>query len=168
MLLTRKILLLATSLLLGSTTLLKAQQYKALPQSIFEVLRGQNGENTGEVVINQPNRLLSLVGRVSPRYGRILAGESNAQVVYGYRIVYFNSNAPKAKAIAYARQGKLKDIAPEYPTYIHFNAPFWRLQLGDFPTRAEAREVLRKLKKTLPYWQKEAYIVRDRIRLITK
>ncbi len=166
MLLTRKTLLLAVCYIFGSITLLKAQQYKALPQSIFEVLEVQEGENIGEVVINQPSRLLSLVGRVSPRYGRILAGESNAQVVYGYRIVYFNSNAPKAKAIAYARQEKLKDIAPEYPTYIHFNAPFWRLQLGDFPSREEAREVLRKLNKDLPYWQKEAYIVRDRIRLI--
>ncbi len=169
MILARKTFLLSILLsLLGGITQLKAQQYTALPKSIFEVLQGEDGNNIGVIQINQPNRLMSLVGRVSPKYGRILAGESNAQVVYGYRIVYFNNNAPKAKNIAYERQETLKNIAPEYPTYIHFNAPFWRLQLGDFPTQAEAKEVLNKLKKVLPHWQKEAYIVKDRIRLINK
>ncbi len=163
----RKLLALSILLLFSQCIRLSAQQYKALPQSIFEVLQSK-GEELGDVQINQPNTLLSLVGRVSPRYGRILIGESNAQVVYGYRIVYFNSNAPKAKSIIYARQGTLRKLAPEYPTYIHFNAPFWRLQLGDFRTREEAREVLRELKKDLPSWHKEAYIIRDKIRLIGK
>ncbi len=168
MILARRTLLLALLLSLLGITQLKAQQYMALPQSIFEVLQGEEGNNIGVIQISQPNRLMSLVGRVSPKYGRILAGESNAQVVYGFRIVFFNSNTPKAKAIAYERQEILKEIAPEQPTYIHFNAPFWRLQLGDFPTQIEAEEVLNKLKKSLPYWQKEAYIVRNKIRLINQ
>ncbi len=165
--LTHKAIVLTIFLLFANSIELSAQQYKALPQSIFEVLESQE-ENFGEVKIIQPTRLLSLVGRVSPRYGRILASESNAQVVYGYRIIFFNGNAPKAKGIAYARQNTLKELAPEYPTYIHFNSPFWKLQLGDFPTREEAREALRQLKKSLPNWKREAYIVRDRIRLINK
>ncbi len=163
----RKLLALSILLLLSQSVKLSAQQYKALPQSIFEVLQSK-GEDLGDVQINQPSTLLGLVGRVSPRYGRILIGESNAQVVYGYRIIYFNSNAPKAKSIIYARQETLRKLAPEYPTYIHFNAPFWRLQLGDFQTREEARDVLKKLKRKLPRWHKEAYIIRDKIRLIVK
>ncbi len=157
--------LLTTFLLLTNTIKLSAQQYKALPQSIFEVLVGQ-GENGGEVEIKQTHKLMSLVGRVSPKYGRILVGESNARVVYGYRIIFFNSNAPKAKSIAYARQEELRQIVPEQATYIHFNAPFWKLQLGDFTTKEEAKSTLKQLQKVLPYWKKEAYIIRDRIRLI--
>ncbi len=164
---THKKLALFIALLLTGMTELSAQHYKALPQSIFEVLQ-VDGQDMGTVEIRQPNRLLSLVGRVSPQFGRVLIGEGNARVVYGYRIIYFNSNAPKAKAIAYDRKEKLKKVAPEYPTYIHFNAPFWRLQLGDFATREEAREVLKELRKSLPYWRKEAYIIKDKIRLIGK
>ncbi len=163
----RRLLALSMLLFLSQFTKLSAQQYKALPQSIFEVLQSK-GENLGDVQINQPNTLLSLVGRVSPKYGRILIGESNAQVTYGYRIIYFNSNAPKAKSIIYARQETLRKLAPEHPTYIHFNAPFWRLQLGDFQTKEEAQEVLKELRKILPNWHKEAYIIKDKIRLIGK
>ncbi len=146
-------------------TAIKAQQYKALPQSIFEVLKTPSN-NGGKIEIIQPNRLLALVGRVSPKYGRVLANESSAQVAYGYRIIYFNSNDPKAKAIAYQRQEELKEIAPEYPTYIHFNAPFWHLQLGDFTTKEEAIKVMGVLKNRLPIWNNEAYIIRDRIRIV--
>ncbi len=163
----RKLLIILAVILCSNRVVVYSQNYEALPQSIFEVLRIKTND-MGEVQITQSNRLLSLVGRVSPKYGRVLSNEINTQVVYGYRIIYFNSNNPKAKATAYLRQEELRKLAPEYATYIRFNAPFWRLQLGDFRTKAEALEVLKELKKTLPKWHKEAYVVKDRIRLIGK
>ncbi len=154
------ILLVANSFVVNAS----AQSYKALPQNIFEVLGTAPLSGEGAVKIYQSNKLLYLVGKVSPEYAYLLENESKAQAVQGYRILFFNSNMPKAKAMAYDRQDILRALAPEYSTYIHFNSPFWRVEFGDFKNREEAVKVLRELSRKLPNWKKEAYIVKTQIR----
>jgi len=46
---------------------------------------------------------------------------------------------------------------------VGYSAPFWRLKVGDFRTYKEAQEQLNLLKKELPVYGKEMFIVKETI-----
>lgn len=82
----------------------------------------------------------------------------------GYRIqAYTDSNQRTAKARAQSIANNISDTFPEYKQYLAYNAPYWRLRIGDFLTQEEAMEALTQLKKAFPSLANEMRIVRDRI-----
>lgn len=138
---------------------------RVAPRNIFEALEGDiPGE--GVVVIEQSNAIRQLVGKTSSRLGRILGKEGNTTLLMGYRIQFYNGNLPVAKGEAEHRAGVVRNLTPEYPSYITYNAPFWRLVVGDFLTMEAARQARTQLLKVLPSWARESYIVRDKVRII--
>lgn len=81
----------------------------------------------------------------------------------GFRIQAYSDNQSTAKTAA---QKRARDIAmkfPQYRSYISYKAPSWRLRIGDFKTRQEAQEALRRIKSVYPKYAREMVIVRDRI-----
>ena len=81
----------------------------------------------------------------------------------GFRIQAYSDNQSTAKSAA---QQRARDIAmkfPQYRSYISYKAPSWRLRIGDFKTRQEAQEALRRIKSVYPKYAREMVIVRDRI-----
>ena len=81
----------------------------------------------------------------------------------GFRIQAYSDNQSTAKTAA---QQRARDIAmkfPQYRSYISYKAPSWRLRIGDFKTRQEAQEALRRIKSVYPKYAREMVIVRDRI-----
>lgn len=141
------------------------QVRKVTPRSIFEALEGEvPGE--GHVVINQSAELKKLVGGTSSKYRGILGREGNTTLMQGYRIQVYNGNLASSKAEMERRAAQIRRLAPEYSCYTTYNAPFWRLVVGDFVTDAAARSARTKLIKVMPTWFKESYIVRDKVRII--
>lgn len=138
---------------------------KSTPRNIFEALDGQE-EGEGLVTIDQPEEVRRLVGGTSSRARAILGREGNTTLMMGYRLQFYNSNLPRAKSEAEQRAARIRAIAPEHACYISYNAPFWKLVVGDFTSTQEARKARTELMKVLPQWGREAYVVRDRVRIL--
>jgi hypothetical protein len=82
--------------------------------------------------------------------------------VNGFKIQVFSGNNHKqSKDEAERKQSLIRESYPGEETTITYNAPFWRLRVGNFLTQAEAEEALKDMKKTFPSFGREMYIVRD-------
>ena len=82
----------------------------------------------------------------------------------GYRIqVYADKNQRTAKSEAMSRERALQMRFPDLGCYVTYNAPTWRLRVGDFATREEAVEIMQQLKKEFPSYAREMIVVKDRI-----
>lgn len=164
---TQKPKLLLIALVLCSVLPSYAQQAmrRATPRTIFEALEGE-APGEGRVVIKQSAELKALVGGVSTRYRAVLGREGNTTLMQGYRIQVYNGNLSTSKAEVERRASALRRLAPDYTCYTTYNAPFWRLALGDFTSHEAARSARTKLLKVLPAWFKESYVVRDKVRIL--
>jgi len=82
----------------------------------------------------------------------------------GYRIQAFsanNSNNGKVQAQQRARAIAMR--FPQYRSYISYNAPSWRLRIGDFKSQEDAQKALQRVRAAFPAYGREMIIVRDRI-----
>ena len=64
------------------------------------------------------------------------------------------------------KQKKIKELYPDVRTYVTYNAPFWKLHVGDYRSYKEASYMLRSLRETFPQIRNEIYIIEDEIRLL--
>lgn len=84
----------------------------------------------------------------------------------GWRIqCYSDNNAKKVRDVANSRAREIAYQFPLYRAYITYRAPMWRLRIGDFRSRSQAEQVLKKMRKAFPKISREMTIVRDRINL---
>ena len=78
----------------------------------------------------------------------------------GYRIqVFSDRNQRTAKSEALSRERNIKEAFPEMGTYITYDAPSWRLRVGDFRTRDEAASRLAELKELFPGYDEMIIVV---------
>lgn len=82
----------------------------------------------------------------------------------GYRIQVFSDSNPRtARNEANAKAGNIASRFPEYRSYVTYDAPYWRLRIGDFRTYEEAIDVVDAIKEAFPAYRRELRVVRDRI-----
>ena len=68
----------------------------------------------------------------------------------GYRIQVFSSNDPKTAAKESADIAeRIRSLALGFDIYRTYNAPFWRVRLGNYPTQADANEALEEFKDVI-------------------
>ena len=146
------VLLLSVTVLSGS---LVAQE-RTQEQDIFTQITTQS--SGGNVTITQPNWLRNLVGKTTFHTAR-------SSVHMGYRIQVYTSNMRGAKQEAYRLASRVRGAAPELSTYVSYSAPFWRLSVGDYSSRQEAQQQLNALRAAHPQLMREAYIVREKVRI---
>ena len=146
------VLLLSVTVLSGS---LVAQE-RTQEQDIFTQITTQS--SGGNVTITQPNWLRNLVGKTTFHTAR-------SSVHMGYRIQVYTSNMRGAKQEAYRLASRVRGAAPELSTYVTYSAPFWRLSVGDYSSRQEAQQQLNALRAAHPQLMREAYIVREKVRI---
>ena len=70
-----------------------------------------------------------------------------------------------AKQEAYRLASQIRGVAPELSSYVTYSAPFWRLSIGDYSSRQEAQQQLNALRASHPRLMREAYIVREKVRV---
>lgn len=81
----------------------------------------------------------------------------------GYRIQFYSSNASrKAKEIAFGWKEKLEEAYPEYRVYVQYQAPFWKVRVGDFTHYAEAVICCNMLKQAYPSEAGEMIVVKEK------
>ncbi|MDR0538221.1 MAG: SPOR domain-containing protein [Tannerellaceae bacterium] len=156
---------------LACTTNLSAQiglenNSQSSKTSIFDELQTP-GPGKGKVIIDQPSGIRNLVG--SQIIGEIkTTNDGRSYIQYqGFRVQIFSGNEQRtAKEEALKREREIKDAMPDLNTYVNFDAPFWRLRVGDFTSREEAYDVQIRLMQLLPKYKKETYIVKEEIKLL--
>lgn len=86
-------------------------------------------------------------------YHRLTDGEQD-----GYRIkIHFGVERDKAKAI----RSKFATSFENYPTYEEYQQPNWVVLVGDYKTKLEAFEVMKKIQSEFP----NSFIVKGRIKV---
>lgn len=140
---------------------------------IFEEL-AKHHPDQGFVQIYQPEQIARLVGKVRSTQ-KVVQGTKAQQTItesgklvtkrWGYRIQIYTGNLPNSKDEAYHRARLVANLFPTESTYVVYNAPFWRLVVGNYRTREEAHENLIRFKTALPNISSEIYIVKDRVLL---
>lgn len=75
----------------------------------------------------------------------------------GYRVkIHFSSDRSKAKEVKSRFSSKYNDV----PTYEDYQQPNFVINVGDFKTKLEAYELLKKIQADFPY----AFIVKSKVR----
>ena len=134
--------------------------------SIFDMFDKMPGKGEGTVIIHQPESLKMLVGtRIDSDNVDMVNGKTYL-ITKGYRVqVYSGNDQRKSKDYAFYMQDQLRKKYPDIQTYVTYNAPFWKLHVGNYHSYEEASDMLRKLRQDFPQIKNEIYIVEDNIRL---
>ena len=79
----------------------------------------------------------------------------------GYRVeVFSDNNVRTAKAKAASKRTQIISRLPQYKVYVTFEAPFWRVRLGDFTSRGAADAALAEVRQAIPSLGSELRVVR--------
>ena len=81
----------------------------------------------------------------------------NQTTLDGFRIQIYSGSGVSAKAEAQAAEKKFSEMYPKEKVYVIYNAPFWRVRVGDFRYRSEAMGLLKRLSVVFT----GSYMVRD-------
>jgi hypothetical protein len=121
----------------------------------------------GSVSIDQPPAIAAMIGSRRQGSDIEIAGDGKPYLKYqGYRVQVFSGNDQRtSKDEAFRREKEMKELIPGIPTYVTYNAPFWRLRIGDYGSQEEAFYVQRQLMQDFPRYRKEMYIIREEVRL---
>jgi len=151
-------------LVIGGYNTISAQS----PQfSIFDSFEKYPKAGEGTVVIHQSDALKQLVGtRIDSENIDVVNGKTYL-ITRGYRVqVYSGNNQRTSKDEAFALQEKIREMYPGVDTYVTYNAPFWKLHVGNYRSFEEASIMLRELRTAFPQKKNEIYIIEDDIRLL--
>ena len=129
-------------------------------QTIVDNLQSQTNASDGIIRIKCDPSIIALIGKPNGQ----LAASSTSNFVErnGFRIQVCME---KVRTDAASKQSAIQSAFPELFTDLRFEAPNWRLLVGNFMTREEAVSVQQHLQKEFPSFGKEMYIVQDKIRL---
>lgn len=90
--------------------------------------------------------------------------ENESHSSIGYRVqVFADANSRTARREAISKRNNIIGAFPGISTYLFYDAPAWRLRVGDFKTREEAVDFKAKIAEIFPSYSRELIIVRDRI-----
>ena len=96
-------------------------------------------QTRGKVEVIKDPLIDTLIAR-RPSLGK--NGSAGGEMANGYRVqIFFGSN----RQAAYNAQAKFKEEYPEYPTYIFYTEPNFKVHAGDFRTRLEAEKLQKEV-----------------------
>ena len=114
---------------------------------------------SGEVVIIQDARIDTILMKHIEMNEALLLDDDN-YAIDGFRIQIFeesgNKSSTQAREVISEFSLKYKDI----PVYLTWQAPNFKVRVGDFATRMEAEGFLNKIKKDYPI----AWVITDKIK----
>ena len=99
-----------------------------------------NAFGEGKVRINQPDKLVTLMGSMA---------DGEVKQVEGYRVlVYSGNNSRQARDEANAMAEYMRKNYPGAEVYVVFESPIRTCEYGDFRTREEAELLMYRLRAT--------------------
>lgn len=120
-------------------------------KSIFSMLPARAKGSAADVTIHQREAVTSLVEDYSQRN----AGKQ----LSGYRVRIFFDNKQTARTSSEEALNKFLSGYHGIPAYRIYQNPFFKVTVGDFRTKSEAMELLRRIKVDFP----AAFVVKEAI-----
>jgi len=105
---------------------------------------------TGGITVIQDARLGEVLERLIQRNKR-------KNGMDGYRIQLLFNSGPAAREEAVRTKAAFLSVFPDYPVYVLYQSPFYKVRIGDFRTKREALRVYHEILRKYP----TAYIVKD-------
>ncbi|MBI5541536.1 MAG: SPOR domain-containing protein [Bacteroidia bacterium] len=114
----------------------------------------ESKQGWGKVTIQQESRIEAIIGKH-------IEINQKAKGFPGYRVqVYFGSGSD-AKNTAHKIRTSLNTAFPDYDSYLVYEAPYFKVRVGDFRNRNEAYKAFKIIQSSYP----GAFIVDDLIGL---
>lgn len=137
---------------------------QSIKRTIFDELKSyQVGE--GVILITQSPEIEALIGNgsgVSLSDVKIVNGLA---ILSGYRIQVYSGNLRNSKNIATSRRNQINALYPDLLPTVEYDAPFWRVRVGNFTDHNEAQAKMAELRKAFPAFSREMYIIRSQVRV---
>ena len=77
----------------------------------------------------------------------------------GYRVRIFFDNKQNARSASEAAMGRFQAAYPGHGVYRSFASPYFKVTVGDFRTKSEAMQMMRRIKADFP----SAFVVKENI-----
>jgi hypothetical protein len=91
------------------------------------------------------------------------ANTEEALVATGYRVQIYSSNASrKAKETAFEWKKNIEEAFTNHKAYVVYQAPFWKVRVGDFTHYAEAVLFSKELAQKYPKEAGEIIVVKEK------
>lgn len=79
----------------------------------------------------------------------------------GYKVLVFSGNDQrKSKNEASSKRNLIKSRFPHLPVEISYEAPMWRVRVGNYASKADATDAMQQLRAAFPAFGREMYIVK--------
>lgn len=121
------------------------------------------------IKVNQPrsmNERVSYGNRISVDTDRT-GGSGKLVRMGGFRIqIFSDNNVRTAKSNAEYRKRTVEQRMPGTRAYLKYESPYWRVQVGDYRTRAEAENAMAELRNAFPAYAADLKIVNERVNII--
>lgn len=124
---------------------------------LFLALRGSAQTDTGGIVVNKDPRVDALVQK-QIEINEVTTRDARRNVP-GFRIQVLNS--PDRNKV-YAAKVKIYEQYPDLKPYLLYQAPNYKLKVGNFKTQEEAEQAMQQLSKLFP---SGLYVIRDIIEI---
>lgn len=98
-------------------------------------------------------------GRLDELVLRHISINTNKEGIPGYRIRIFSESGQGARPKATDVRAKFFNNYPDIETYLVYDAPNFKVYVGDFRTRSEALKMQKRISRDYPY----SFIISDRI-----
>jgi len=122
----------------------------------------------GSVHVIQDDKISEKIGKPVIKDAITSAPNRDSKTISmsGWRIQVFSGNNQRvSKNEAFGKEADLKASFPDLSTYVKYNAPFWRLRVGDFQTYQDAQGMLMQLRHAFPAFGREMSIVKEKIQV---
>jgi len=125
--------------------------------AIFFALPSQAQTDTNGVMVHKDPRIDQLIKK-QIEYNEVITREAR-KYVQGFRILVLNTN-DRNKALN--AKTKIYQDFPDLKAYLNYQAPFFKLKVGNFKEHKDAEDFLPQIQRLFPTG---VYIVRDTIEL---
>ena len=117
----------------------------------------------GNVKVYQDEAIQNVVALRSDtmitRNDRDMSAATEHVKVKGYKIqVFSGNNQSRSKNEALSKKSQIENAFPELEAVVTFQSPVWRLRVGNFTSREEARVVLAEMKKKFPHFREMSIV----------
>jgi len=116
-------------------------------------------DGEGNVVIIQDPRIDTILQRHVQMNEALLLNTDN-YAIDGYRIQIFEESGNKSSTRAREVMAEFSVKYPDIPVYLTWQAPNFKVRVGDFGTRMSAEGFLNKIKRNYPI----AWVIKDKIK----
>lgn len=109
------------------------------------------GQQVGKLTVECATPQLDSLLRINVRTNY------NQSTIDGYRIQIYSGSGIQARKEAEQTRTRFLELFPTQKVVVVYNAPFWKVRVGDYRFRSEALHLLEKVKICFP----GSYAVRD-------